>query len=250
MDRFDPSTNTRLSGRGRAAAELLPNLTTGPRRVGGSVAALETEGALRNADGSVSRRLEGRALVAEGVARGSAAVGGQGVQASGEVRAGALVAEGRVRTADGREVGAFSAGATAQMSGTVNINPATGDYRAGVTVDNLLGARVEGQARFGTEDASVTGRLAAQAGVGLTARMEAGLQNNRLRGRLEFGAALGLGLRAGVSVDVNLQPAARAAQEAAAMAGRAASDALDWAGQQVTSARELFRRTGQPLSSR
>jgi hypothetical protein len=249
VDRFDPSTNARLPGQGRAAAAAIPTLTTGPQRAGGSVAALSGEGVLRNDDGSVSRRLEGRALVAEGGAQGTATVGAQGVQASGEVRASALLAEGRVRTAAGREVGSVSVGATASMAGSLNINPSTGDYRAGVTLDNFAGVRAEGQARFGTEDASVTGRLALQAGAGLTARMEAGLQNNRLRGRLEFGAALGVGIRAGVSVDVNLQPAIRVARDAAEVAGSAARSATSWAGRQITTAQELLRSTRQPLSA-
>ncbi|NBD14407.1 hypothetical protein [Corallococcus silvisoli] len=249
VDRFDPGTNARLPGQGRAAAAAIPTLTTGRQQVGGSVAALSAEGVLRNDDGSVARRLEGRALVAEGGAHGTATVGGQGVQASGEVRASAMLAEGRVRTAEGREVGSVTVGASASMAGTLNINPSTGDYRAGVTVDNFAGVRAEGQARFGTEDASVTGRLAVQAGVGLTARMEAGLQNNRLRGRLEFGAALGLGVRAGVSVDVNLQSAVRVAQGAAELAGSAARTATNWAGRQITTAQELLRNTRQPLSA-
>jgi hypothetical protein len=224
VDRFDPASNARLPPGAQAAARAIPELAAGRGEVGGSVSALRRDGDV------AGLHVEGRALVAQGSAQGNYRVSGQGVEASGNVRAGMLLGEATARGADGNVTGTLTAGATASMAGTLNINPSTGQYQAGVNIDNFAGVRAEGSLRVGTDAASVTGRFAAQAGVGLTARLEGGLTGNRLRGRAELGAALGIGGRLGVSVDVNVPQVAitagRYAAGAAGTAGRAISGAV------------------------
>ena len=224
VDRFDPASNARLPPRARAAARVVPELAAGRGRVGGSVSALQGEGQV------AGLRVQGQALVAQGSAEGNYRLSGQGLEASGNVRAGMLLGEASARNAGGNVTGTLSAGATASMAGTLNINPSTGQYQAGVNIDNFAGVRAEGSARIGNDAASITGRASVQAGVGLTARLEGGLTGNRLRGRAEVGAALGIGGRLGVSVDVNVPQVAvtagRYAAGAAGTAGRAIGGAV------------------------
>ena len=244
VDRFDPSTNRRAPG--GQALRAIPTVAQGSVERRGSVGVDIARGEV--AALGITRDVEARALVAAGQARARYQVGGSnGVQAEAGATASAMLGEVRVRTPgpNGREVGSAFVGATAGATGTLSLNPRTGDYRVGVSTDNFIGARATGEARFEHDLGSVTGRLTVQAGIGLNARIEGGLQNNRLSYRVELGAALGIGGRVGFTVDVDMNRARETAGRAAAAVADQLRDTR--LGRGASAVGDFLRSRGVPL---
>ena len=244
VDRFDPSTNSRLGGTPGAVLGQVGTLAEGRTpRAEGSVAALDRTGHV----GTLDRDMRLRALQAGGEASARYSVSGQqGVQAQASAQATAGLADLRIRTPgpNGREVGSVFAGATAGVTGTLSLNPRSGEARVAMGTDNFAGVRATGEVRVGNENLAATARATVQAGIGFNARIEGGLQNNRLTFRTELGASLGIGARFGVNVDVNLQPARDLASRAA---GAVADSLRDTRVGRLLGVGDMQRSRGIPL---
>ncbi len=95
-------------------------------------------------------------------------------------------------------------GARADVGAGVRFNPAQGEVGARVGAEGFVGAEVRGSVgyenRYG--GASVTGR--GQAGLGGAASAELSYSGGKLRARADLGAAVGLGGRVTVDLNVNV----------------------------------------------
>lgn len=159
------------------------------------------------------------ALYAYAKGSGSATVGADGLKAKGEVAAGAglLEAEGTLKAGYGPIEAELSGkgfvGAKANAAGELTIDPVKGVYVAQVGGQAFAGAKagVEGTVGLG-EFGKVGGNAEVWAGIGVKANATLGLQNNRLKFKFELGAALGIGAKFGVNLDINLAPVTKAVE--------------------------------------
>jgi hypothetical protein len=191
-------------------------LDKGPQRTfEGSIDKSKTlktgQGTFSNKSGSVTGSGDYKVGV-NANANGKLKVGLNGVHGSGRAEAGITAeAKGQVKLGKGPvrgEInGKVSAGAKVKADGSITIDPKKGTYHAKVGGEAFAGvkASVDGKVRLG-KHATVGGHAEAQAGIGVSAHAEAGIQNGRLKFKASFGAALGIGGKVGFNADINVKP--------------------------------------------
>lgn len=167
------------------------------------------------------RGVDGGYRVLSAYAQGSGTVRvGARTSLQGDLEAGLVAAQGTVQGR--RRMG--SAELSGQVQGTVGATlrangDLTVDFSRRPTVrlqaggDVFAGARVGIEGRVANDYAGVTGRAEAMAGIGAKARVDAGIENGRIRARVEIGACLGIGGSVSLGVDVNYQAIGNRARE-------------------------------------
>ncbi|MBN1206135.1 MAG: hypothetical protein JXB05_14555 [Myxococcaceae bacterium] len=97
-------------------------------------------------------------------------------------------------------------GAKANLAGDLTIDPSKGIYGIEAGGDAFIGARAgaSGKVSFG-DYGGVGGSAEAWAGLGVSAKASAKLENGRFKARFELGAALGIGFKLGFNVDINFK---------------------------------------------
>jgi hypothetical protein len=176
------------------------------------VSAAKTEGTFGNPNGIVSGNYRASVLEASVNGSGSVSLEGGAVKAHGELHAQATLVDAAANfraklgpvNAEG-QAHAY-AGAKANLSGDLTIDPIHGKYALDAGGDAFVGARagVSGSANIG-DYAGVRGSAEAWAGVGVSAKAHVGLENGKFSARFEIGAALGLGFKLGFGFEVNFK---------------------------------------------
>ena len=200
------------TGVGGALAGLLGKLpkvgVDGSFSKGVSVA--KTEGSFGNS--VVSGNYRASVLEASVNGSGSVSFENGAVKAHGELHAQATLIDAAANfkaklgpvSAEGE--GHAYIGAKANAHGDLTIDPVNGKYAIEGGVDAFAGARagVSGNVSLG-EYGGAHGSAEAWAGVGVTAKASASLENGRFKAHFEIGAALGLGFKLGFGIDINFK---------------------------------------------
>ncbi|MBZ4417614.1 hypothetical protein [Myxococcus sp. RHSTA-1-4] len=208
-DLFTPNANP---GKGAKLLGKLPGVTLAEGSFEKSVAGLARAGGFSSKGGLAQG--QGSFAVGQASVRGSGKVSFEGgaLKATGSAEASATLvnAQGSVRIGKGDYTldasGEAYVGAKAKANGEVVIDPAKGIYAAKIEADAFVGARAGAEAnvnlgKFG----SVGGRAEVWAGAGVAFKAEAGFKNGRFKARLDIGAALGVGFKLGVNIDIDLK---------------------------------------------
>ncbi len=188
-------------------------------------------GALFEAGGSVGK--PGGPFYAEGhIAIGEASLALSGevkaslkdltLSAHGKVQAeiNLIRAEGQVSTEFG--VGSIHArgnaqvGATALGEGSVKLDPLKGDLAGQVNGEAFAGARAGGVIKPTLGPVGATGGVQVQAGIGVNFKAEAGFKDGKFSYQLDFGAALGIGIRYQLGFSVDFKKIASAIKDVVA----------------------------------
>lgn len=169
----------------------------------------------------------GSMLSAEGHISGDVIYQDGAFQAKGEVGGGLYAAKGTY-SADIAGVGVAAAGfigAEATAEGALAFDPSKGELGVKGEFDAFAGGKAEASVTGKTEiagvDASATAKGAVSYGIGVSGELDVGFSQGHLRGEVELGATLGLGLEFGVTFDVNVQ-------QAATNILNTGQDAVDW----------------------
>jgi hypothetical protein len=208
-DLFTPNSK---QTRGGELLGKLPGITLAEGSFEKSVAAHTRAGSFGTPGGFAQG--QGSYSVGEASVKGSGKVSLEGgaLKATGSLEASAtlLNAQGSVRIGKGdynlQAQGEAYVGAKAKANGEMVIDPAKGIYAAKIEADAFVGARVGAEAnvnlgKFG----AIGGRAEAWAGAGVAFKAEVGFKQGRLKARLDIGAALGVGFKLGVNIDIDLK---------------------------------------------
>ncbi|NMO17667.1 hypothetical protein HPC49_10360 [Pyxidicoccus fallax] len=208
-DLFTPNAN---NSKGAKLLGKMPGVTLTEGSFEKSVAAHRGQGAFSSAGGLVQG--QGSYSLAEAMVKGSGKVSFEGgaLKATGSLEAAATLAraQGSIRVGKGDYTldakGEAYVGAVARANGEMVIDPAKGIYAAKIEADAFVGARagVEANVNLG-KFGSVGGSAEAWAGVGVAFKAEAGFKNGRFKARLDIGAALGIGFKLGVNIDIDFK---------------------------------------------
>jgi uncharacterized protein YukE len=162
--------------------------------------------------GSVEESVKGSLVYKEGA-----------LQASGEWSKGFYAAKGTYdASVAGVGIAAVAfAGAEYNLQGNAVWDPKKGEVGAKAQFDEFVGAKAEGTAtaEVGAVKAKATGGVSY--GLGATAKGDIGFSEGHARAEFELGATLGLGVEGGISVDLDVNKAAKTITELG-------TDAVDW----------------------
>jgi hypothetical protein len=171
---------------------------------------------LRNGDVQAGASVHGRADLVG--ASGRAQLG------STNTAAGAGFVEGEARVGARVDAGA---------GGTLSLSRGEASLNAGVS--GFAGAEVSATGGYENRWGGVSATARGQAGIGGTAQAELGYRDGNLRARVDLGAAVGLGGRVGIDVNVNVRNIASDAYSAGRSAVRGVGNAARSVGNWVSS---------------
>jgi len=153
--------------------------------------------------------VQGSASAAAGVnlKEGKLAAGAQAGGAVDLIGASGKAQLGTANSAAGQVYvkGEVHVGANARIGGGVEIDPKKLTAKVGVGGEAFAGAEIKGQAGYQNRWFGAEVEARGQAGAGVAARAEVGLDKGNLKVKADLGACVGLGGRVTVNINVNLK---------------------------------------------
>lgn len=131
----------------------------------------------------------------------------------GNVTGGAVLAQAEVQgnkrlgavNLSGRAKGTVGVEGTANGRLAIDLFGRRPTVKLAAGVEAFAGAKVSAEGRVDTQYGGAGVRGEAMAGIGVKAKVNAGLENGRFKAKVELGAALGIGGSVGFDVDVNYE---------------------------------------------